>query len=338
MQLHGQSLFGTLVQVGGEAQVDSCPHEDGTYINQASEPQFPLFRGAATKTRSADSSWPGISFGASGTVSFDSEGTRRMLNQLFMVNGSIGAASFQNPGESLTGSNPFVPSGVSGREVQEQCRNFPDSTPISTTGADWRASYDSGSVSGQFYNYPASNMMGTSLGCHMPISQIAPEAYTESQNLTRRFSLAVPSSHFMNVNNVDYQVPNELQLDTGSPNLLFVMEDPSGKESTKENGEFVSARRHSVGTPHLYCCPWTGCNKVFNRFYNLRSHYRIHSGEKPFSCNYCDASFARNHDLKRHERIHLKTKPFVCPICSKAFSRNDAMNRHVRLNSCTRTA
>ena len=130
------------------------------------------------------------------------------------------------------------------------------------------------------------------------------------------------------------------------PNLQFVIEDPSGRESHfRENGGTTAGaspdphnRRHSIGAPHLYCCPWTGCNKVFNRFYNLRSHYRIHSGEKPFTCNYCEASFARNHDLKRHERIHLKTKPYVCPVCNKAFSRNDAMNRHVRLNSCSKSS
>lgn len=158
-----------------------------------------------------------------------------------------------------------------------------------------------------------------------------PVADVEYQ-MRRRYSMAVPGT-----------TPYDLPLVAGSrasgSNLQFVIEDPSGKENFRDaNPAEGQGRRHSMGAPHLYCCPWTGCNKVFNRFYNLRSHYRIHSGEKPFTCNYCEASFARNHDLKRHERIHLKTKPYACPICTKAFSRNDAMNRHVRLNSCSKPA
>lgn len=165
-------------------------------------------------------------------------------------------------------------------------------------------------------------------------------------HINRRFSLAAISSGGAGSNGLVAPVPSRtLPPLTGNP-IQFVMEDPSGKNvgSQRDINNFVISplepgRRHSMGgAPHLYCCPWTGCNKVFNRFYNLRSHYRIHSGERPYTCNYCDASFARNHDLKRHERIHLKTKPFVCPTCNKGFSRNDAMNRHVRLKSCTRAS
>lgn len=143
-----------------------------------------------------------------------------------------------------------------------------------------------------------------------------------NQHVSRRFS-ALPTYE----NQITAVAPSSIQ---------FVIEDPSGKENTHTSSNSEHGRRHSVASPHLYCCPWPGCNKVFNRFYNLRSHYRIHSGEKPFTCNFCEASFARNHDLKRHERIHSNSKPFVCTVCNKAFSRNDAMNRHVRLNSCSR--
>lgn len=111
-----------------------------------------------------------------------------------------------------------------------------------------------------------------------------------------------------------------------------------------------SDKRHSMATPSsdenddctgenkkersLFCCPWPSCERVFNRFYNLRSHYRIHSGERPFTCKFCEMSFARNHDLKRHERIHSHRKQFICSRCQKGFSRNDAMSRHIRLNTC----
>jgi hypothetical protein len=109
----------------------------------------------------------------------------------------------------------------------------------------------------------------------------------------------------------------------------FVLEDPTNR---------VSGTRRSNSTFGLiasYRCPWEGCEKLFNRFYNLRSHYRIHSGERPFCCDSCPSSFARNHDLKRHQRIHSGHKPFTCQTCRKSFSRNDAMSRHLKSNNCS---
>jgi hypothetical protein len=184
----------------------------------------------------------------------------------------------------------------------------------------------------EVYHYPPAGMAPGSFLNITAQHQGMDGAYQNiGAQISRRFSLAHPP-----VGGYELPLPGHSHPDSC---IQFVMEDPSGKENIRESN-MVSGeqgRRHSMGTPHLYCCPWTGCNKVFNRFYNLRSHYRIHSGEKPFTCNYCEAAFARNHDLKRHERIHLKTKPYACPTCSKAFSRNDAMNRHIRLNSCART-
>lgn len=123
----------------------------------------------------------------------------------------------------------------------------------------------------------------------------------------------------------------------------FIFENPiadtSRNSEDKSNSVPEQLRRHSIAnteTTGTFCCPWIGCSKIFSRFYNLRSHYRIHSGERPYSCSHSEASFARNHDLKRHMRTHTSAKPFVCQKCNKSFSRNDAMNRHIRLNSCPR--
>ncbi|CAG8573508.1 6361_t:CDS:1 [Acaulospora morrowiae] len=102
-----------------------------------------------------------------------------------------------------------------------------------------------------------------------------------------------------------------------------------GSHSVKRRKTSISdltSRRHSQSTngdgliSQLgYEC--TQCNKTFARLYNLKSHQRTHSTDRPFKCPSCETAFARNHDLKRHQKIHENAKPYKCLGCKKLFSR-----------------
>jgi hypothetical protein len=43
------------------------------------------------------------------------------------------------------------------------------------------------------------------------------------------------------------------------------------------------------------------CGKTFSKKFNLKTHLKIHRGEKSFSCNRCKMTFSQKHHLKKHE-------------------------------------
>lgn len=82
------------------------------------------------------------------------------------------------------------------------------------------------------------------------------------------------------------------------------------------------------------------CGKLFQKPYNLKSHMKTHSTERPYQCLVCSKTFARSHDRKRHELLHEGAKNFQCEGylkngttrwgCGKKFARSDALARHFR--------
>lgn len=92
--------------------------------------------------------------------------------------------------------------------------------------------------------------------------------------------------------------------------------------------------------PATFKC--TLCDKRFSRAYNLRSHLRTHTDERPFACTVCGKAFAKQHDRKRHEGLHSGEKKFVCMGelkggsnwgCGRRFARADQLGRHLRSES-----
>lgn len=126
------------------------------------------------------------------------------------------------------------------------------------------------------------------------------------------------------------------------PGIKLIIRKERGMERSKKSRKLKQpdsrqAKKADSGVKRGKCqgranktCPL--CQKTFTRADSLTCHMRVHTGDRPFHCEQCDASYKVSSHLRDHVRSkHSNSRPYECKKCGKTFTYSTARRRHEKI-------
>ncbi|GFS21296.1 zinc finger protein 1 [Elysia marginata] len=88
--------------------------------------------------------------------------------------------------------------------------------------------------------------------------------------------------------------------------------NPTPKKKKKEESDTPAAdKAEKDKTFRKFLCDV--CNKAFKQRHHLTEHKRLHSGEKPFHCTFCDKRFSHSGSYSQHMKYRCKIIEALTP-------------------------
>lgn len=145
--------------------------------------------------------------------------------------------------------------------------------------------------------------------------------------------LQTPTRHSLSSNSDEISSPPNLSgsWSYSSPSPSNRLSTGSGSSSSKRGRPKSENLTHLIiegkVSPSTIKCKY--CGRVFPRDKSLNAHERIHTGLRPYVCDFpgCTRAFTQSGQLKTHQRLHTGEKPFICSVenCQMRFTH---ANRH----------